>query len=209
MNQSEPNWLRWGRELQSIAQNGLAYCQNLYDIERYEAMRHLAAEMLASQTVGDPAVIEDLFKRETGYATPKVDVRGALFRGDKILLVREIIDQGRWTLPGGWADVSDSPSEAVIREIREETGFEARTLKLAAVYDRNRRGHPYYYFTIYKFFFLCEITGGAPIVSYETGGVDFFSVDQLPELSLSRVTPDEIQMLFEHLKHPEFLTEFD
>lgn len=209
MNQLEPKWLRWGREIQSIAQSGLAYCQNPYDIERYEAMRHLAAEMLASQTVGDPAVIEDLFKHETGYATPKVDVRGALFRSDKILLVREIIDEGRWTLPGGWADVSDSPSEAILREIREETGFEARTLKLAAVYDRNRRGHPYLYFSIYKFFFLCEIIGGAPIESFETGGVDFFSVDQLPELSLSRVTPQEIQMLFEHLKHPELPTEFD
>ncbi len=209
MNQSEPKWLAWARELQSLAQDGLAYCQNPYDIERYQAMRNLAVEMLAHHAGFDPEFLTGLFEGESGYATPKVDVRGAMFRGNTILLVRELADGGRWTLPGGWADPGDSPGEAVRRETREETGYESRVTKLAAVYDRNRRGHPYFYYSVYKFFFLCEITGGEPLTSHETGGVGFFTEDRLPELSLGRVTPEEIHTLFEHHRTPSLPTEFD
>lgn len=209
MNKNEPRWLEWGRELQAIAQNGLAYCKNPYDIERYEVIRRLAAEILSSYSSVDPSVLETLFTNEQGYATPKIDVRGAAFQNDAILLVRELADGGRWTLPGGWADVTDSPSEAVLREIREESGYEARTLKLAAVYDRNRRGHPYFYFSTYKLFFICELTGGAPAESHETGGVGFFLENDLPELSIARVTPEQIHMLFKHHQNPNLPTEFD
>jgi ADP-ribose pyrophosphatase YjhB (NUDIX family) len=209
MSPAEPKWLEWGRKLQSIAQNGLAYCKNPYDIERYEAMRALAAEILADHTQQNPAVLEKLFAAETGYATPKVDVRGAVFKNDRILLVRELADEGRWTLPGGWADITDTPSEAVEREIREESGYEAHAIKLAAVYDRTRRGHPFAYFSTYKLFFVCELTGGAPALSLETGGSEFFAADQLPELSLSRVLPAEIQTVFKHHYYPELPTEYD
>lgn len=209
MNQKEPDWLKWGRELQAIAQNGLAYCKNPYDIERYEMIRQLSTEILAQYSGADLSTLEKLFTNEQGYATPKVDVRGAAFQNDAILLVREIADGGRWTLPGGWADVTDSPGEAVLREIREESGFEAKTLKLAAVYDRNRRGHPFFYFSTYKLFFICELTGGTPSVSHETDGVGFFQEADLPELSISRVTPEEIHMLFEHHRNPHLPTEFD
>lgn len=209
MNQKEPDWLKWGRELQAIAQNGLAYCKNPYDIERYEMIRQLSTEILAQYSGADLSTLEKLFTNEQGYATPKVDVRGAAFQNDAILLVREIADGGRWTLPGGWADVTDSPGEAVLREIREESGFEAKALKLAAVYDRNRRGHPFFYFSTYKLFFICELIGGAPSVSHETGGVGFFQEADLPELSISRVTPEEIHMLFEHHRNPNLPTEFD
>ena len=206
----EPKWLEWGQALQIIAQNGLAYSQNAFDIERFEEVRKIASEILGSYSRIAPTELESLFQGEVGYATPKVDVRGAAFRDNAILLVRENLDGGRWTLPGGWADQNDSPSEAVLREMREESGFEARVVKLAAVYDRNRRGHPYFYFSTYKLFFLCEITGGQAIeANIETGGVGFFPEDQLPELSLSRVTEDEIHMLFAHYRNPELPTEVD
>ena len=205
----EPRWLEWGRALQTIAQNGLAYSTNVFDIERFEAVREIAADILSTYAGVSEERLSELFGNEAGYATPKVDVRGAVFQGDTILLVRELLDQGRWTLPGGWADVSDLPSEAVLREIREEFGFEARVLKLAAVYDRRKHGHPPFYFTIYKLFFLCEITGGAPTESIETGGVGFFREDDLPELSIGRVTPEEIHLLFDHYRNPGLPTAFD
>lgn len=209
MTGAEPKWLEWGRELQAIAQNGLAYSPNPYDVERFERVRELAAEILAHHSTSDPADLVNLFQQEKGYTTPKVDVRGAVITSEGILLVRELVDGGRWTLPGGWADVTDTPSEATLREIREESGYEARIKKLVAVYDRNKRGHPYFYFTTYKLFFLCELTGGAAKLSLETGGAAFFPRDQIPELSLTRVTPGEIQTMFEHYDHPELPTEYD
>lgn len=204
-----PKWLEWGRALQTIAQNGLAYAQNPFDIERYQAMRALSAEILATYSGMEPGPLLDLFSSEKGYATPKVDVRGAVIQDNKILMVKELLDHGRWTLPGGWADVTDTPRQAVEREIREESGFEAQAVKLAMVYDRTTRGHPPMYFSCYKFFFLCEITGGAAAESIETGGVAFFGEDELPELSLGRVTPQEIHALFTHHRQPELPTEFD
>ncbi len=205
----DPQWLAWGRALQIIAQNGLAYTQNPFDQERYAAIRQIASEILASHTGASAEQLLELFASQDGYATPKVDVRGAAFRDERILLVRELLDNGRWTLPGGWADMGDSPAEAVEREMREESGFEARATHLAAVYDRERHGHPRFYFSIYKLFFLCEITGGAPAESIETGGTGFFPEDDLPELSLGRVNAEEIHMLFRHLRNPELATEFD
>lgn len=205
----EPQWLEWARALQSLAQNGLTYSKNPFDIERFEQVRSIAAEILAAHSELDSTILKELFTQESGYATPKVDVRGAVFRDNRVLLVQELLDQGRWTLPGGWADPTDSPSEAVVREIQEESGYEARAIKLAAVYDRNRRGHPVYYWSIYKMFFLCEITGGAPAKSIETGEVGFFTEDDLPELSIGRVTPEEIHMLFNHYRNRDLPTEFD
>ena len=206
-----PNhWLEWGQALQSIAQNGLAYCKNPFDIERYHEIQRIAAEMIAAHSGGiEPETILGLFELEEGYATPKVDVRGAVFRDGKIMLVRELLDEGRWTLPGGWADAGDTPGEAVEREIHEESGFEARAVKLAMVYERHRRGHPRIYFAVYKLFFLWEITGGAPASSLETRGVEFFAEDNLPELSIGRVTAEEIHTLFEHFRDPRLPTEFD
>jgi ADP-ribose pyrophosphatase YjhB (NUDIX family) len=206
---ADPKWLDWGRELQTIAQNGLAYSRNPFDVERFEQIQKIAVAILASYTQVDEAPLADLFSQQAGYATPKVDVRGGVIRDNQILLVRELLDQGRWTLPGGWADVTDTPAEAVIREIREESGYEAKPFHLAAVYDRRRHGHPPFYFSIYKLFFLCEMTGGAPTTSLETGGAEFFSEDRLPELSIGRVTPDEIHMLFRHFRDPHLPTEFD
>ena len=129
-----PQWLAWARRLQAIAQSGLAYCKDQFDIERYHQIREIAAEMMETGTPlpGDTP-IENLFAEQSGYATPKVDVRVAAFRDGKILLVRELSDN-RWTLPGGWADVGESPSVAAAREVLEESGFEVRITKVAALY---------------------------------------------------------------------------
>lgn len=204
----EPSWLSWGRKLRAIAQTGLTFSEEQYDRERYEQVRAIAAEMLAAHTDAEPEYLRGLFEREEGYATPKVDVRAGVFRDGGILLVRERRD-GLWTLPGGWADVNDAPSEAIEREVREESGFEARAVKLAAVFDRRGHGHPPSPRHTYKLFFLCELLGGAATLSYETDGVEFFAEDALPPLSLPRVTPEEIALLFRHQREPQRPTDFD
>lgn len=206
---SEPQRLRWARELQALAQTGLTYARDPYDIERYHAARALALEMLAAAGVAEEPVIQRLFESETGYATPKVDVRGAVFREERILLVREVTD-GRWALPGGWADVNASPRENVEREILEESGYEAVVSKLAAVYDRLKHPHvPPHPFHIYKMFFICTLTGGRAQTSLETSDVGFFGEENLPELSQGRVLESQIRRMFAHHRDSSLPTEFD
>ena len=205
----EPPWLAWVRELQAMAQTGLTFSKDPYDLERYRRLREIAVAMLAQGSGAAIEPIRQLFERELGYPTPKVDVRGAVFRDQQVLMVREISDGG-WTLPGGWADVNQSPRECVEREIREESGFEARAFKLAAVYDYQRQGHQRAHpHSIYKMFFLCELTGGAPRASMETSEVDFFALDALPPLSTGRATAAQIARMFEHWRDPSLRTEFD
>jgi ADP-ribose pyrophosphatase YjhB (NUDIX family) len=206
---TDPQWLAWSKRLQAIAQTGLTYARDHYDLERYEAVRRIAAEMMAAGSgLGNCDPIVDLFARHTGYATPKVDVRAAVFRDGKLLLVQEHED-GLWTLPGGWADVGDAPSVSVVREVKEESGYEVSARKLAAVYDRNLHGHPPIPFHTYKLFFLCDIIGGSAACSHETDAVALFAEDEIPPLSLTRVTPGQISHLFEHQRHPEWPTTFD
>jgi ADP-ribose pyrophosphatase YjhB (NUDIX family) len=209
---STPRWLEYARRIHTIAQAGLSYTQNPFDIERYHHLLELSAEIIAHAAELDTPAVHTLLQAESGpgqYATPKIDVRGAAFREGKILLVREMLDEGRWTLPGGWMDMGDTPGGAAAREFREETGYEVRVRKLAAVYDRDRHGHPPYLFSIIKMFFIVEITGGHPLDSIETGESAFFSVNQLPELSIRRVTAAEIEMLFRHASDATLPTEFD
>ncbi|MGJ5817980.1 NUDIX hydrolase [Paludibaculum fermentans] len=205
----DPQWLSWVRQLQAIAQTGLTYAKDVYDIERYQALRRLAAEMAAAGAgLPDAARILDLFSRDKGYATPKVDVRAAVFQDERILLVKEHED-GLWTLPGGWADIGDSPSQAAVREVKEESGYDVRATKIAAVYDRNLHGHPPIPFHAYKLYFLCDLIGGEAKLSHETDAVEFFAENEIPPLSLTRVTPALIAHLFEHHRHPEWPTSFD
>ena len=205
----DPQWLDWAKRLQAIAQTGITYAKDHYDTERYEAVRQIAAEMFdaGTGTAGIQPIL-DLLGRDTGYATPKVDVRAAVIHKDRILLVKEIED-GTWSLPGGWADVGDVPSLAVEREVREESGYEVKARKLAALLDRNLHGHPFYPFHAYKLFFLCELVGGEAAASYETDGAGFFAEDALPPLSRTRVMPAQIALMFEHSRHPERPTTFD
>jgi ADP-ribose pyrophosphatase YjhB (NUDIX family) len=208
----EPVWLVWARGLQAIAQTGLTFATNTYDRERYMAIRSLAAEMMATQSYADFGRVEALFTEQTGYATPKVDVRGAVFHEDThILLVREIADSGRWTVPGGWADVNESPSESVVREVKEESGLEVRVRKLAAVYDRARHPHtPSHPFHVFKLFFICDVIGGAPKVGLETSEVAFFDENEIPkDLSVGRVLPHQIKRMFDHARQRDLPTDFD
>jgi ADP-ribose pyrophosphatase YjhB (NUDIX family) len=202
------DWRSWVMRIQALAQNGLTYTKGVFDRERYLELRAIAARMLATLGEGDPRAVEESLKLEVGYATPKVDVRGVVFRGDEILLVRET-DDGLWTLPGGWADGGDAPSEAVVREIREESGYETRAIRLLAVYERDRHGHPPLQWHVYKLFILCELTGGEPTHSIETDGVGFFPEDGLPALSEPRVLPHQIQRMFEFHRLPELLPDMD
>ena len=201
-------WLRQAQRLAALAQNGLTYARDHFDRARYEELRTIAAEMMAHVAAAPVERVRELLETQSGYATPKVDVRGAVFDQDRVLLVREVLD-GLWTLPGGWADPGDTPREAVEREIREESGIEARAVKLAAVYERDRQGHPPFAFAAFKLFFVCERTGGEERVSDETDGVGFFPMSSVPPLSLGRVLPRQIERLLEHARHPEWPTEFD
>jgi ADP-ribose pyrophosphatase YjhB (NUDIX family) len=208
---AEPDWLNWTRELQAIAQTGLAFVRDSYDRERYEMLRSLASTIMAAHTSARAEQIEALFEGESGYATPKVDVRGAAFdeRG-RVLMVRELADGGRWTLPGGWADVNLTAAESVIKEVREESGFEVNVRKLAAVWDRARQGHPPGVFSCCKVFFICEIVGGVAKAGLETSEVGWFGEDELPDdLSLGRVLPSQILRMFAHARDITLPTEFD
>jgi ADP-ribose pyrophosphatase YjhB (NUDIX family) len=202
-------WLEWSKRLQAIAQNGLTFAHDPFDIERYGAIRQIAAEMLAESSDLEQTVILGLLEKETGYATPKVDVRGVVFRENKLLLVRERSD-GRWTLPGGWADVCASPAENVVREVHEESGFRTRASKILAVFDRSKHPHePPFVFHVYKLFMLCTIIGGEETLGAETNSVGFFGETEIPELSVSRVTPAQIRRMFEHHRAPDLPADFD
>jgi ADP-ribose pyrophosphatase YjhB (NUDIX family) len=205
----EPKWVAWARELQAIAQTGLHFSESEYDRERYRRILEISIEILANYSGESPALIRELFENQTGYATPKVDVRGVVFRDDKLLLVQERSD-GLWTLPGGWADVNDSPSEAVEREIIEESGFRAKAERMLAIFDRAKHGHePPFPFHVYKLFILCRLEGGEAGTSMETTGVEFFGENEIPPLSTSRVTREQIQFCFAAQHDPNGSCRFD
>lgn len=206
--QGEQRWLEWAKRLQAAAQNGLAYNSDPFNVERYSAIRAIALEMMATFSEADHTLISDLFEGQVGHSTPKIDVRGVVFKDEGILLVQERSDH-RWALPGGWADVYDTPSEATVREIFEESGYRTRAVKLLALLDRTRQGHPPIPFHAYKAFFLCELESGTATPSIETAEVAFFRRDALPPLSVGRVTARQIERLFDHRDHPEWPADFD
>jgi ADP-ribose pyrophosphatase YjhB (NUDIX family) len=204
-----PQWLDWVRRLQAIAQIGIEYCKDPYDRQRYEEIRGLAAE-ISAKSVGlpDATPLVDLFQNELGYATPKIDIRTAVFDSDRILLVRERED-GLWTLPGGWADIGESLSSAAVREVKEESGYEIVVRKLAAVYDRDKHGHPPMAYHVYKFFFVGQLCGGKAEHSIETNGVEFFGENELPPLSIARITSTQLKHMFGHSRNPAWPTSYD
>lgn len=204
----EPTWLTIGRELRAIAQIGLTFSQDPFDRQRYQRLFELAATLLAAGTGLAPAALLEAFSSDRGYATPKVDVRAAAFRDGRVLLVREVSD-GAWTLPGGWADVNETPAQSAAREVREESGYEARAKKLAAVYDYRTSNRGRHLDSIYKLFFICEITGGSARTSVETSAAGFFERDALPPLSTGRTTREQIERMFEHALDPTLPADFD
>jgi ADP-ribose pyrophosphatase YjhB (NUDIX family) len=200
--------LDWARRLQAVAQTGLAYDNTTpYDRERYEQVRRVAAEMLASN--GDVDALDAELAAEVGHATPKLDVRGVVFRDDALLLVRESHDD-LWNLPGGWVDVGESPSEAVEREVLEETGYETRAVKLLALYDRDKHASTPHRWHIWKACFLCELTGDTQSEpDGEISEVRFFEPDRLPDLDNVRMAPDYVERFLAHHRNPRWPTDFD
>jgi ADP-ribose pyrophosphatase YjhB (NUDIX family) len=201
-------WLFWASELQSIAQAGLTFCENNYDRERYEKIRNIVIEILHEYTEMDHKKIRELFASETGYQTPKVDIRASVFNDNKILMVKEKVD-GAWALPGGWADVNSSVSESAIRECKEEAGALVKPKRIIAIHMGNKHNNHNFPFTIYKIFVECELVENSFKENTETLDAQFFEADKLPELSFERNTPDQIKMCFEAKPCKVFETIFD
>jgi len=207
-NGDVPNWLVWAREIQSLAQTGLHYADNEFARERNQRLYEIAAEIIAEYTAVPIAETIQVFDSQMGYATPKMDVRGAVFNKDKLLLVRERFDNS-WTMPGGWADVGDTPAGAVTREVYEEAGFVIKPEKVIGVYDANRTG-PLEIFHAFKVVFLCSIQGGSAKSSIETSDAAFFGYDEIPvPLSPSRTPSRIIKDAFEARMQPDWHTVFD
>jgi ADP-ribose pyrophosphatase YjhB (NUDIX family) len=201
-------WLKWVTELQSIAQAGLTFCTNDYDRDRYEKIRTLTVEILHEYTDMDHKKIRELFASETGYQTPKVDIRAAVFKDDSILMVKEKVD-GAWSLPGGWADVNTSAGESAIRECMEEAGAIVKPKRIIAIHLGNKHNNPLFPFTIYKIFVECELIENRFTENTETLEAGFFKQDNLPELSFERNNPDQIRMCFDSKKQKVFEAVFD
>jgi ADP-ribose pyrophosphatase YjhB (NUDIX family) len=201
-------WLEWAREIQALTQTGLHYSQDHYNQERYHRLQQIAAEIIAEHTSLDLDDLTEVFQQQIGYATPRVDVRGAVFQEGKLLLVRERLDGG-WTMPGGWADVGDTPSAGVEREVWEEAGFRVKTRQIVGIYDANRI-FPLEVFHAYKIVFLCDILSGGARISNETSEVAFFSESEIPEmLSGERTSPRHIRDAFQACAQSGFPAVFD
>ena len=193
------------RRLQAVAQNGLLYATGPFDVLRFEEVRAIAAE-LAAGAGETPEELAAAFAAEAGHATPKIDVRGVVARDGRVLLVRGL-DDGAWTLPGGWAEVGETPSAAVEKEVREESGFEVRAVKLLAVFDRDVRGRPQFPFHGWKLYVLCEELAAGEPDGVETDDHGFFAADELPPLS-TRTPVEHLERVFAHLRDPALPTEF-
>jgi ADP-ribose pyrophosphatase YjhB (NUDIX family) len=203
-----PRWLEWAREIQALSQTGLTYASSEYETQRYTRLAEIAAEIVQDHTgLSKEHLLQD-FSTQAGYATPKVDVRGAVVRDGKILLVQERVDEC-WCMPGGWADVGDLPSEMVVREVWEESGFQVVPRKVIGVYDANRSGRPLELYHAYKIVFLCEITGGEARPSDETLDARFFSFDDIPPLSANRTHQRHLAEVEAHLREPDRPAAFD
>ncbi|WP_130860518.1 NUDIX hydrolase [Gracilibacillus phocaeensis] len=206
---TEPTWLTWAKELQALAQSGLAYSQDDYDIERFERIRAISVEMLTQHTADlDQTTIHDLFASETGYATPKVDVRAIVFQDDQLLMVQEKAD-GNWALPGGWGDIGLTPAEVAVKEVEEEAGLEVKATRLLGVIDKKCHPHPPSAFHTYKILIQCDVVGGETKQGLETSDVGFFAEEQLPPLSVGRNTESQLRMIFDYWRDPERPAYFD
>jgi ADP-ribose pyrophosphatase YjhB (NUDIX family) len=207
MEKDTTQWLTLAREIYTLSQAGLAYSKNDFDLERYRRLQEISAEIIAGQSGLEKEAILESFSIQAGYPTPKVDVRGAVIRDGKILLVQEVTD-GCWSLPGGWADLGESPQEMVEREVLEESGMTVKAQKVLAVYDACHF-LPLEFWHAYKIVFLCKIISGEPTPSMETPAVDFFTLANLPPFSPNRTNQRIINEIFAHLADPARPTAFD
>ncbi|OXM87099.1 NUDIX hydrolase [Paenibacillus rigui] len=193
--------IEWAKKIQAIAQAGLTYSRDGYDLERFEELRAISVDMIAAYADMEIEKVAGLFANDSGYCTPKVEVRAVVMQGDGILLVKETQDGG-WSLPGGWADVGYSPKEIAVKEVKEESGYDVCPIRLLAVLDRNKHPHPPLAYHVYKLFILCELTGGAATTGIETSEVGFFKREELPPLSIDRITESQLDLLFQEVRQP-------
>lgn len=207
MTRESPKWIEWAREIFSLSQSGITYSGNQYDIERYKRLQEITAEIIESQSEISRESVLDSFSMQAGYITPKIDVRGAVIRDGKILLVQERAD-GMWAMPGGWADLGDAPASMAEREVWEESGFRVKADKVVAIIDANRV-EPMEFYHAYKIIFLCKLLDGEPRTSHETLAVDFFDPAHLPPLSFYRTNESMLQEVFAHVNDPDRPTAFD
>ena len=207
MTAKSPKWLEWAREIYSLSQAGLTYTKNEFDLERYKRLQEIAAEILSSQSELEKEAILNSFLMQAGYVTPKIDVRGAVIRDGKILLIQERAD-GKWAMPGGWADLGNAPGSVAEREVWEESGFRVKAEKVVAVIDANRI-QPMEFYHAYKIIFLCTLLDGEPRISHETLAVDFFDLNHLPPLSSYRTNENMLREVFAHIENPDRPTLFD
>ncbi len=203
-----PQWLHWAREIHQIGQTGLYFTQNEFDRQRFTRLIDIASEMIEGHVDEPFEEIRAALSAQPGYITPKVDVRGAVFQADKILMVKESMD-GFWSLPGGWADVNDAPSDMVEREVLEETGLRVKAARLVGVFEENHDRDPVNVFHCYKLLFLCDYQSGELCTSYETTDVCFFSLDEIPELSIHRTQERHIREAYAQYVDPSRLAVFD
>ena len=200
--------IKWAMEIQSLSQAGLAYTDNVYDIERYERLREISAEIIAEKSNVNLEKIKDLFCSETGYQTPKIDTRAVIFKDDKILLTHE--NNGTWSLPGGWCDVLESVRSNTIKEVKEETGLDVDAIKIISVQDRNKHNKPIYAYGVCKIFVLCDVIGGKFVENIETTEIKYFSLDEIPNnLAKEKNNREQIEMCFEAYKNVNWQTQFD
>ena len=197
----------WAKELQSLAQAGLFYGKDVYDRERYQRVRDIAAEMMTERTGLPLEKVKDLFCNDFGYQTPKVDTRAAIFNGGKILLVRE--NKGTWSLPGGWCEFNLSPMDNAVKEAKEEAGLNVRPMRLIAVQDRDRHNRPPYAYGVVKIFYLCEALGGQFEANSETTESGWFSLDELPPLAEEKNNREQIEMCFAAQGDENWAARFD
>ncbi|HEY5730852.1 MAG TPA: NUDIX hydrolase [Anaerolineales bacterium] len=207
MNGQSPKWIEWAREIFSLSQSGLTYSKNEFDLARYKRLQEITAEMVESQSELSKESILESFSMQAGYATPKVDVRGAVVHEGKILLIQERTDE-RWAMPGGWADLGDAPASVAEREVWEESGYRVKAEKVVAVLDANRI-EPLEFYHAFKIIFLCELIDGEPRTSNETMAVGFFELNNLPPLSLFRTNKSMLQEVFAHVQNINRRTTFD
>ena len=208
LHDEKKKWLDWAIEIQSLAQAGMTYGHDVYDMERYERLREISAEMLSYKTDIPVEKVKDLFCNETGYQTPKVDTRAAIFEDGKILLVHE--KNGTWSLPGGWCDVNQSVAENTIKETLEEAGLHVKADRMIAVQDRNKHNLPIYVYGVCKIFVMCEIIGGEFKENIETTEMKYFALDELPEnFANEKCTKEQVEMCFGAKDDDNWQVQFD
>ena len=205
--EQEHQWLEWAKELQFIAQAGLTYTKDPFDKERFERVREIAAEIISLQGRLPLAQVKDLFCNETGFQTPKLDTRAAIFKDDKILLVEE--NDGTWSLPGGWVDVMETVKSNTVKEVKEEAGLDVKAVRVIALHDRNLHNQPPYAYNVCKVFVLCEVKGGCFHPNIETVGSGYFGLDELPPLSVDKNSYQQIEMCFAARSDKNWQVEFD